>query len=108
MNPMTITKWLPRLAGGAFAAFLAMFALDAGCAVELLMHLIPTLVVIVGILVSWQRPRLGAAVFAGMALAATGYFHTYRSVDALLLITGPFLLTAALFALHWRMTRNHE
>ena len=62
--------------GGAFAAFLAIFALDAGGAVGLLIHLVPTFVVLAAIAAAWRREadrRLRPASGQSKAIAACPY-----------------------------------
>ena len=60
-----------RLVGFAFAAFLSVFAMDVfaepGTVLEiltaLLMHLIPTFLVLAVVLISWKREWLAALLF---------------------------------------------
>ena len=98
-----LAKWLPRVLGILFAAFLAILAMDAGSFLGLLIHLIPSLVVLVCVLVGWWRPLLGGILLLGLAIVATGFFRTYRHIANFLIITGPFVLVGVLFLLHWRL-----
>ena len=99
-----VAKWLPRFLGILFAAFLAMLAMDAGSIIGLLIHLTPSLVVLVCVLVGWRRPLLGGILFLGLAIVATGFFRTYRDIVNFLMITGPFVLVGVLFLLHWKLS----
>lgn len=99
-----LLKWLPIFLGILFAAFLAMLAMDAGSFIELLIHLIPSLVVLVCVLVGWRLPLLGGMLLLGLAIVATFFFHTYRDLAGLLIITGPFVLVGVLFLLHWKLS----
>jgi hypothetical protein len=106
--------WTPRILGILFAAFISLFALDvfgAGYSagelvVALLMHLIPTGLVVVALVIAWRWEWLGAILFAALGLwyiiLAWGDMHW----SAYLFITGPLLLIAALFLIDWRHRRN--
>src|SRR5690242_7034637 len=76
LSRQTILFWLPRGLGLLFAGFLGLFALDvfgAGygfweTAVALLMHLIPTIVLLIVLGLSWRWPWIGAIGFMGFAI----------------------------------------
>ncbi len=92
--------------------FLGLFALDAfsenasGKAVLVFaIHLIPALVLLVLVAVSWRREWLGGISFValGAAYAATvGRSHP----DWVLVISGPLFAVGALYLWAWR--RNRE
>lgn len=95
--------WAPRVLLLLFAAFLALFGLDAfsegGPFLTMLlsgvMHLVPSLLVLLVLAVAWFHPRLGAAGAAALAiwyLASMGNLHWSNGV----IIAGPLLLVAAL------------
>jgi len=96
--------WGPRLIGLAVAGFAALFALDAfdGRPIgevlpDFVMHLIPAALVGLVVAVAWRFPWVGALAFAGLAVAYA--VMVPRRPDWILVISGPLLLTAALFAL---------
>ena len=101
-----IAKWLPISLGVLFAAFLGIFALDSESVVGFAMHMIPSMVILVGVLVGWRRPLVGGVLFLAMAIAATLQFNTYRHLFTILFITGPFVLVGILFLLHWLLSRR--
>jgi len=103
-----VAKWSPRILGLLFAAFLALFALDSRNVLELLIHLIPSMVIVLGVFVGWRWPPIGGILFLGLALAATVFFKTYRHALTLLLVTGPFVAVGTLFLLHWRLARSRD
>ena len=104
----------PRLLGVVFALFTALFALDvfesgrsAGMiAVALAMHLVPTLVLLMLLAVSWFHDLLGAVIFTGLGLlyiiALWGRFHW----SACVVIAGPLLLIGSLFLANWLVRRR--
>ncbi len=97
-----------RASAIAVALFLALFALDAlegeaslgGKFVALAIHLVPTWLCLGGMLVAWRRSWLGGAIFAALALAYAWVARAHP--DWILVISGPLLLVAALYALIWR------
>lgn len=110
-----VVTWAPRLLGLAFAGFLALFAADVfdtplsvpekGFA--LLMHLVPSFLVLVALAVVWRREWIATLVFpllAALHLAmAFGRLHW----SAYVLIEGPLLLIGLLFLLSWRQRTAH-
>jgi hypothetical protein len=99
--------WLPRVLAITFAAFISLFALDtfdtcAGvgqCALALAIHLIPTLVILVALAVSWRRNWLGAIVFCFLGVLWLAYTRGELPLGAYLPIAGPPLLIGLLFLL---------
>jgi hypothetical protein len=103
-----LALWAPRILALFMIALLSLFALDAleegggliHVAAVLVMHLLPSIILIVALMLAWRRPWLGALLFGGAALgyaAWTGRDH----LDWIAVISGPLLLTAALFLLSW-------
>jgi len=101
--------WTPRILCLLFAVFLSLFALDVfgqgyefwETVLALLMHLIPTGIVLVVLAVSWRWERIGAILFMALGiwylLTAWGRFHW----SAYVVISGPLLLVGVLFLASW-------
>jgi len=101
--------WTPRILCLLFAVFLSLFALDVfgqgygfwETVLALLMHLIPTGIVLVVLAVSWRWERIGAILFMALGiwylLTAWGRFHW----SAYVVISGPLLLIGVLFLASW-------
>jgi lysylphosphatidylglycerol synthetase-like protein (DUF2156 family) len=101
--------WAPRILGLLFAAFISLFALDVfgegygfwETIAALIMHLIPTAILLVVLALAWRWEWIGAILFAALGVAyiimAGGKFEwaTY------LLISGPLFLIGALFLVSW-------
>lgn len=97
--------WTPRVLGLLFAAFISVFALDvfgAGygfweAVAALLIHLVPTYLILIALAVAWRWEWVGAALFVGLGVwylvMAWGQFPwaTY------LVISGPAFLIGGLF-----------
>jgi len=71
-----ILFWTPRVAGILFVLFLSLFALDIfemqlgfwGTIAGLFMHLIPSILLAIAIVIAWKREWVGAALFVGWAI----------------------------------------
>ena len=100
---------LPRILGVLFAVFISIFALDVfgegydfwETVVALFMHLVPTAIIVIALVIAWRWEWIGALLFAalgaGYVIMAWGRFEwtTY------LLIAGPLFLIGALFLVNW-------
>ena len=108
--------WTPRVLGVLFAAFLSIFALDVfgegygfwGTILALVMHLIPTLVVLVVLTIAWRWEVAGGILFIALGawylLDTWGRFHW----SAHLFISGPLFLTGSLFLADWAYRAKHR
>jgi hypothetical protein len=104
--------WSARLLGVGIGLFLAMFALDAweaGAPISqkltgLLVHLLPSALVLSIVVLSWNRPWIGGIAFVllAAAYAATVGFR----LDWMLAISGPLLIAGGLFLWSWRADRR--
>lgn len=109
--------WAPRVLSIAFVAFLSVFAMDGFDAhlgfwpnlLALAIHLIPTWVLILGLVFAWRREWIGTVVYALMGVLyiiwATTVPRPVPAATRLLwttTIAGPALLIAALFLANWR------
>jgi hypothetical protein len=110
----SILRWSPRILGLLIAGLLTLFALDVFgenqgfwvTVLALAMHLVPTGLVLLVLALSWRWPLVGTVMFFGLAvlypLLTLGRLHW----TATLLISGPLLLTSALFLIDWLATRR--
>jgi hypothetical protein len=113
-NSNQIIFWTPRVLCLLFAAFISLFALDVfeeshgvwRTTVALLMHLIPTFILLALLALSWRWDWVGGVVFPGLGIfylvAFWGRFHW----SAYALIAGPLFLVGTLFLLSWRQRKN--
>lgn len=101
--------WLPRILSLAFVTFLSLFALDVfgqytgwPLMVALLIHLVPSFILLAIILIAWKYELVGAIVFL---LAAIGYVLMVglnRPWSWYTGISGPALIVSILFFIAWR------
>jgi hypothetical protein len=101
--------WTPRALCIMFAIFISMFALDVfgegrgfwATTLALLIHLIPTYIVLIVLAVSWRWEWVGAALFTALGVL---YIVTSWGRFPLLtyaIISGPLFLVGTLFMLNW-------
>jgi hypothetical protein len=96
--------WVPRGLCILFAVFLSLFALDVfsegyslgETVLALLIHLIPTFVIVLALVVAWRWERLGAILFIVLA----GLFLVMSRGEGWI-ISGPVFLVGALFLVDW-------
>jgi len=97
--------WLPAELGLLYILFLSMFALDAfsGDAsltekiLGFLIHLIPSLVSLMVLVISWKKPAAGGALFIILCAVFTLFFRTYESLLNFLVISFPLAFIGILF-----------
>ena len=102
--------WTPRILCILFAGLISLFALDVfeenrgfwHTTLALLMHLIPTGILLLILALSWRWEMFGGLLFPALGafylVAFWGRFHW----SAYLIISGSLFLLGALFLLSWR------
>jgi hypothetical protein len=103
-----ILFWTPRVAGILFILFLSLFALDIfelqlgfwGTILGLFMHLIPSILLTIALILAWKWEWVGAVLFIGWAI---WYVTMMRGFDwiAYVLIAGLPALIGLLFLAGW-------
>lgn len=106
MNTSTkrILYWAPRVLSILFVLFISVFALDVfsegygfgETVLALLIHLIPTFIVIIALVFAWRREWIGAVMFI-----ASGLFFLVSSGGESWIISGPLFVIGFLFLLNW-------
>ena len=109
MKPVVkrILYWSPRVLTILVALFLSLFALDVfeegrgigETIIALLIHLVPTWIVLAVLLLAWRWEWLGTLLYvaAGMLYLVKNLNHP----DWILVISGPLFLVGVLFLLGW-------
>jgi len=109
-----VLYWAPRAISIAFIVFLSLFALDVfgsgqgfwKTLAALVMHLLPSLVLIVVLVLAWRWEWIGAALYAA-AGALYVVWAWQRPIPPatkliwILTIAGPAFLIAVLFLANW-------
>lgn len=103
--------WAPRVLAMLFAGFVGLFAADVfdlgygfwETVVALLIHLIPTGVLLLLLALAWRREWIGAIVFFLAALWFLVRFDFWADWQAYALFIGPLLVVSLLFLANWRL-----
>lgn len=106
--------WTPRFLGILFILFISLFALDVfaeGYAwweqlLGLLVHLIPSFVLVAALVIAWLRPGLGGLLFLAVAFGFVVRYNLLSNWVTALMIAGPPLLVGALFLVDWQAQRS--
>lgn len=110
-----VLLWLPRVLAIAYIIFLGIFAFDAFSAdstvleniLGLIMHLVPSFILMLVLFVAWKNEKLGAVLFAILAVIFTIFFNSYRELVTFAIISLPlFAISSALLLSHY--FRNKE
>lgn len=110
----TTLFWTPRVLATAYIVFLSLFAMDVfgegysfwKTILALAIHLIPTFILIGGLILAWRWEWIGAVLFAvagGLYVGMVSRLHLPGAVKLnwILTIAGPAFLVAAMFLANW-------
>lgn len=109
-----LVAWAPWTLSILFAAFIALFALDVftetqgfrQTAAALLVHLIPTWIVLAVLAISWRREWVAGLIFPALAVLYVALFFGRFHWSVYLIIAGPLVVIGALFLVNWRLRAN--
>ena len=108
-------KWhlAATILGVLYAVALLVFAADvfnheqniAQTFYDLLLHLLPTAVILLIVFVAYNRPLIGAIIYLvlGLMYIITGWARMHWSAHVL--IAGPHLLLSAIYITAWKSTK---
>lgn len=76
--------WIPRVLAIIFILFISLFALDAFSGkvpfakqlVAFLIHLIPSYILVIILIISWKKPLIGGIVFIFLGIVALTFIIT--------------------------------
>ncbi len=120
-----ILHWSPRILGILAILFLSLFALDSfGPGLTLwqqigafLIHLIPSFVLLIMLLIAWKWELIGGILFIliGLGFTPVVFIHNYKmnqsvlgSLTVILIITIPFIVVGILFVLNHNKKKGHS
>ncbi|MCB9301472.1 MAG: hypothetical protein H6566_12535 [Lewinellaceae bacterium] len=114
MKTERILYWAPRVLGILFAIFISLFALDVfgeghtpkETAIALLMHLIPTALIVLTLVLAWKWEWIGLIVFLGLAIFYIAWAWGKFPISAYIAISGPLALIGLLFGSHMIINRH--
>jgi hypothetical protein len=101
--------WMPRILCILFAVFVSMFALDVfgegygfwKTILALLIHLIPTVFILIVLAVSWRWEWVGGVLFIALGIFYDVSFWGRFYWSAYLVMSGPLFLMGVLFSINW-------
>jgi len=107
-----ILFWAPRILSIILILFLSMFALDVFTESQdfwtllgaLLIHLTPSFILIIAVILAWKWEWIGAVIFLGAGLLYL--FTTLQRMDWVLFISGPLIIVGILYLLGWIWREN--
>ena len=101
--------WTPRILCILFAVFVSLFCFDVfgegysfwKTILALLMHLIPTGIILVVLAVSWRWEWVGAILFSALGALYIVMFRGRFMWHVYLTMSGPLFLVGFLFLINW-------
>ena len=104
-----IIIWAPRVLTVLFALFTSIFALDVfdegsglwKTLLALLMHLIPTFLIVLILVLSWRWEWIGAVLYIALAFLYVIWAWGRFPMVTYLCISGPLLIAGVLFFINW-------
>ena len=108
-NTKRVLFWTPRVLCILFAVFLSVFALDVfgeGYGLwqtigALLLHLIPTYIMVIVLVISWRWEWVGAVSFSALGVFYVVLFWGRFPLPVYFTIAGPLFLMGVLFLFNW-------
>ena len=105
--------WTPRILVILFILFISMFAMDVFgeysfplVLVALFMHLIPSFILIILLVVAWKWERVGGILFLVLFVVFTFWFDLYKHIISFLLIGLPVLIVGILFLISSKVNKK--
>jgi hypothetical protein len=109
-----IIFWLPRILGILFAAFIASFSADVfqenlgigETILHLLIHLIPSFILILALIIAWRKEIVGVFLYIGLAIFYLLISNGKFNLITYLVIMLPLVIIALLFYLNWHFRKS--
>jgi hypothetical protein len=124
MRTARLLHWVPRILSIAAILFVSIFALDAfrpGLPVwqqigGFLMHMVPSFILAIILAIAWKRELAGGILFTAIGVIMTPFifnlnhnrnqFSVAESINAVLMVTFPFIVVGVLFILSYYQSRK--
>lgn len=107
-------RWTARITSIAFALFISLFAMDVFSEIAglwqtmsaLLVHLVPTLIVVLILIISWRNEIIGGILYTTLGIVYVVFSWGKFDWTAYALIAGPLFLLGILYYISWRQNRQ--
>lgn len=114
MNTTKMVYWLPRLIGAGLVLLTALLATDAltqeaqttDQLTDFALHLLPTLLLLLIVIVAWMKPLMGGVFFWLLALAYA--FFAYQHLQWVMSISLPLAIVGTLFMVSYRLENKSK
>jgi len=108
--------WVPRVLGILIASFITIFAFDVFIEdyswlekiVAFLMHLIPTFILLVTLIISWRYRLIGGITYIILGFLYLFGTRAYQFLPASLVITLPLVVVGILFILSQYLPKSKK
>ena len=109
-TPLRLLYWIPRVLCIVFILFTSLFALDVfseskgigQIILDLLMHLIPTFILTIVLILTWRREWIGGILFISMGFLYIINMWGKFPLATYILMAGPLIIIGILFLLNWK------
>ncbi len=113
-TPKKLLYWAPRTLCIVFIIFTSLFAFDVfeesksiwETILALFMHLIPTFILIIVLVVTWRREWIGGILFILLGLLYIIWAWGRFNISVYFLMAGPLIIIGILFLLNWKYRAN--
>lgn len=114
--PRTVLVLAPRILGIGFILFMSLFALNVfsedadawSMCLGFMIHMIPSAILAVVLVISWRFELFGAAAYFILALSYYVLTKGKEDLLAYISISGPMLLISALFFFNWLLIKRRK
>ena len=88
-----------RILAIIYIIFISIFALDSTSFLEALMHLIPSIILILILVLSFYKPRISGYLFILLSIIFTIFFQTYKNILNFTIISLILFVIGVLFSI---------
>lgn len=111
-----LVLWAARLLTIAFAIFISLFAMDVfnegygfwKTLLGLFMHLLPTLVILIILLIAWHKAIVGGVFYILLAITYIVFASDKFDWTAYALIPAPMIIIGILFFIGWYQKKHQS
>ncbi|HPD81563.1 MAG TPA: hypothetical protein PK357_00500 [Candidatus Pacearchaeota archaeon] len=82
-----VLKFVTRILAVIYILFITIFAFDSKNLTEFLIHLIPTLIFLICLIISIFKPKIGGILFVLVGIGTIIFFSTYAKITSFILIS---------------------